>query len=130
MKKLENLLAANMRRFGTKNLSEANLTDLENTLGFDSGANRDPKTGNLINTNNNLMIVFSGNEKFMDRVAVNVLKKYGFDKTQINRSYDANEGIVEFTVNMPSDIAQKIGDALEKADGVTNQYGGYYELEK
>jgi len=27
-----------------------NLTDLENKLGFDSGANRDPKTGNLINT--------------------------------------------------------------------------------
>ena len=77
MKKLENLLAANMRRFGTKNLSEANLQDLENTLGFDSGANRDPKTGNLINTNNNLMIVFSGHEKFMDRVVVNVLKKYG-----------------------------------------------------
>jgi hypothetical protein len=25
-----------------------NLTDLENKLGFDSGANRDPKTGNLI----------------------------------------------------------------------------------
>ena len=48
MKKLENLLATNMRRFGTKNLSEANLTDLENTLGFDSGANRDPKTGNLM----------------------------------------------------------------------------------
>jgi len=82
------------------------------------------------NLTDKLMIVFSGNEKFMDRVAVNVLKKYGFDKTQINRSYDANEGIVEFTVNMPSDIAQEIGDALEKADGVTNQYGGYYELEK
>jgi hypothetical protein len=45
MIKLKNLLAANMRRFGTKNLSEA---DLENTLGFDSGANRDPKTGNLM----------------------------------------------------------------------------------
>ena len=58
-----------------------NLTDVENKLGFDSGANRDPKTGNLINTTNNLMIVFSGNEKFMDRVAINVLKKYGFDKT-------------------------------------------------
>ena len=36
MIKLKNLLAANMRRFGTKNLSEANLADLENTLGFDS----------------------------------------------------------------------------------------------
>jgi hypothetical protein len=57
MKKLENILAENMRRFGTKNLSERNLDDLENKLGFDSGANRDPKTGNLINpdgdTNNN-----------------------------------------------------------------------------
>ena len=54
MKKLKNLLAANMRRFGTKNLSETNLTDLENTLGFDSGANRDPKTGNLMsNTDQN-----------------------------------------------------------------------------
>jgi hypothetical protein len=57
MKKLENILAENMRRFGTKNLSEQNLDDLENKLGFDSGANRDPKTGNLINpdgdTNNN-----------------------------------------------------------------------------
>ena len=49
MKKLENILAENMHRFGTKNLSEApNFNDLENTLGFDSGANRDPKTGNLI----------------------------------------------------------------------------------
>ena len=45
---MRNILAENMRRFGTKNLSEANLEDLENTLGFDSGANRDPKTGNLI----------------------------------------------------------------------------------
>ena len=28
-------------------LEEQNLTDLENKLGFDSGANRDPRTGNL-----------------------------------------------------------------------------------
>lgn len=47
MKKLEKILAENMRRFGTKNLHEQNLTDLENKLGFDSGANRDPRTGNL-----------------------------------------------------------------------------------
>ena len=84
----------------------------------------------VLSEGSNNKIVFSGDEKFMDRVAVNVLKKYGFDKTQINRSYDENEGIVEFTVNMSSDIAEKIGDALEKADGITNQYGGYYELEK
>ena len=30
-------------------LKEQNLTDLENKLGFDSGANRNPKTGNLTN---------------------------------------------------------------------------------
>ena len=47
MIKLKNILAENMRRFGTKNLSETNLQDLENKLGFDSGANRDPRTGNL-----------------------------------------------------------------------------------
>lgn len=29
-------------------LKETNLNDLENKLGFDSGANRDPKTGNLL----------------------------------------------------------------------------------
>lgn len=45
--KLKNLLAENMRRFGTKNLSEQNLEDLENKLGFDLGANRDPRTGNV-----------------------------------------------------------------------------------
>jgi len=43
MKNLENLLAENMRRFGTKNLNEANLTDLEK-LAF---GGRDPRTGNL-----------------------------------------------------------------------------------
>jgi len=43
----KNILAENMRRFGTKNLHETGLNDLENKLGFDSGANRDPKTGNM-----------------------------------------------------------------------------------
>lgn len=42
-----NILTENMLRFGTKNLSETNLQDLENKLGFNSGANRDPRTGNL-----------------------------------------------------------------------------------
>lgn len=50
MIKLKNILAENMRRFNTKNLSEQNLNDLENKLGFDSGANRDPRTGNLKNS--------------------------------------------------------------------------------
>jgi hypothetical protein len=35
MKKLENILAENMRRFGTKNLYEVDLNDLENKLGLD-----------------------------------------------------------------------------------------------
>lgn len=44
----KNILAENMRRFGTKNLTEQPLGfDLEKRLGFDSGANRDPKTGNM-----------------------------------------------------------------------------------
>ena len=49
----KNILAENMRRFGTKNLSEQNFGDLENKLGFDDGANRDPKTGNLMNPASN-----------------------------------------------------------------------------
>jgi len=44
---MKHTLTENMRRFNTKNLSETNLQDLENKLGFDSGANRDPKTGNV-----------------------------------------------------------------------------------
>lgn len=62
MIRLKNILAENMRRFGTKNLSEANLTDLENTLGFDSGANRDPKTGNLLIDSKNLQIFINSAE--------------------------------------------------------------------
>lgn len=49
MIKLKNLLAANMRRFGTKNLSEE-FSDIEK-LAF--GGPRDPKTGNLIDTDQN-----------------------------------------------------------------------------
>jgi hypothetical protein len=48
MIKLKKILAENMRRFGTKNLSEANLSNLFNSSEFVTGANRDPKTGNLI----------------------------------------------------------------------------------
>jgi hypothetical protein len=45
MKKLENILAENMRRFGTKNLHEVDFNDIDK-LAFNN-ANRDPKTGNL-----------------------------------------------------------------------------------
>lgn len=140
----KNILAENMRRFGTKNLSETNLQDLENKLGFDSGANRDPRTGNLIDTDSNnngypdetegsadsLMILFSGTDKFMDRIAVNVFKKYGFDKTSIERSYDPNEGIVEFKLAISNEIADKISNELERADRGRGEYGGYIVVEQ
>ena len=144
MIKLKNILAENMRRFGTKNLNETNLQDLENKLGFDSGANRDPRTGNLIDTDSNnngypdetegsadsLMILFSGTDNFMDRIAVNVFKKYGFDKTSINRSYDPNDGIVEFKVALSNEMADKISNELERADRGTGAYGGYIIIKK
>ena len=62
MKKLKNILAENMLRFGTKNLNETNLQDLENKLGFDSGANRDPKTGNIQANPNNFQLVINSAE--------------------------------------------------------------------
>jgi hypothetical protein len=55
----KNILAENMLRFGTKNLTEADLSDLENKLGFDSGANRDPRTGNLMIDSKNLKIMIN-----------------------------------------------------------------------
>jgi hypothetical protein len=128
----------------SKNLNETNLQDLENKLGFDSGANRDPRTGNLIDTDSNnngypdetegsadsLMILFSGTDNFMDRIAVNVFKKYGFDKTSINRSYDPNDGIVEFKVALSNEMADKISNELERADRGTGNYGGYIIIKK
>ena len=137
MIKLKNILAENMRRFGTKNLNEE-FSDIEK-LAF--GGPRDPKTGNLIapdaDQNNNgypdstegsadsLMILFSGTDNFMDRIAVNVFKKYGFDKTSINRLYDPNDGIVEFKVTLSNEIADKISNELERADRGLGAYGGY-----
>ncbi len=132
MIKLKNILAENMRRFGTKNLSETNLQGLE------TGANRDPKTGNLIDTDSNnngypdetegpsdsLIILFSGTNNFMDRIAINVFRKYGFDKTSIERSYDPNDGIVEFKVAISNEIADKISKELERADRGLGNYGG------
>ena len=132
MIKLKNILAESMRRFGTKNLSETNLQGLE------TGANRDPKTGNLIDTDSNnngypdetegpsdsLIILFSGTNNFMDRIAINVFRKYGFDKTSIERSYDPNDGIVEFKVAISNEIADKISKELERADRGLGNYGG------
>ena len=79
--------------------------------------------------------VFSGDKNFMDGKAVNVFKKYGFDKTELNRKYDPNEGVVEFTVTMrgsstydDATMLDKIGTELERIDGGQGLYGGYYEI--
>lgn len=62
MMKLKNILSENMRRFGTKNLSETNLTDLEK---IEFGSDRDPKTGNvkLISTFKDLEAALEDNLK-------------------------------------------------------------------
>jgi hypothetical protein len=77
-----------------------------------------------------LMILFSGTDNFMDRIAVNVFKKYGFDKTSINRLYDPNDGIVEFKVTLSNEIADKISNELERADRGLGAYGGYIIIKK
>ena len=78
--------------------------------------------------------VFSGDKAFMDGRAVNVFKKYGFDKSELHREYDPNEGVVEFTVTMrgtstydDSTLLDKISKALESMDNGQGNYGGYYE---
>ena len=62
MTNLKNILAENMRRFGTMNLSETNLTDLEK---IEFGSDRDPKTGNvkLISTFKDLEAALEDNLK-------------------------------------------------------------------
>ena len=71
-------------------------------------------------------ITFSGTDKFMDQVAVNVFKKHGIDQSKLNREYDANEGMVEFTVSLEDALIDKISKELEAADRGKGDYGGYY----
>ena len=84
------------------------------------------KEGYITNDMGEVEITFSGTDKFMDQVAVNVFKKYGFDKSVLNREYDANEGMVEFTVSLEDTLVDKIGKELEAADRGKGEYGGYY----
>ena len=132
MIKLKNILAENMRRFGTKNLSEE-FSDIEK-LAFggapDADQNNNGYPDSTEGSANSLMILFSGTDNFMDRIAVNVFKKYGFDKTSINRSYDPNDGIVEFKVALSNEIADKISNELERADRGLGAYGGYIIIKK
>jgi len=73
--------------------------------------------------------VFSVDKAFMDGKAVNVLKKHGFDKSVLNREYDPNEGVVEFTISSDDTaLLDKIGAELESIDRGQGLYGGYYKL--
>lgn len=73
--------------------------------------------------------VFSGDKAFMDAKAVNVFKKYGFDKSVLSREYDPNEGIVEFTVMTDNTASlDKISAELESIDRGQGLYGGYFEI--
>jgi len=116
--KLKSILAENMRRFRIKNLNE------------DSDQNNNGYPDDTEGSANKQMILFSGTNKFMDRVAINVFNRYGFDKTSIKRSYDPNEGIVEFKVTISDEIADKISDELERADRDRGEYGGYIVVEQ
>ena len=105
MKKLENILAENMRRFGTKNLHEAGLDDLEK-IAF--GGERDPRTGNLK----------TDSSKF---------------KLHINRAdYDTNiSGIVSMTFQGSTpdtkDTFQEIIDNIKQDVASKNDPSGRYD---
>ncbi len=107
MIKLKNILAESMRRFGTKNLSETNLQDLENKLGFDSGANRDPKTGNLLIDFKNLQIFINSAE------------------------YDKNIGGMEYVTYQDehasdkNDFQDKINEIIEEIKDENDPDGSY-----
>ena len=84
------------------------------------------KEGYITNDMGEVEITFSGTDKFMDQVAVNVFKKHGIDQSKLNREYDANEGMVEFTVSLEDAVIDKISKELEAADRGKGDYGGYY----
>ena len=82
MKKLENILAENMRRFGTKNLNEYGFSDIEK-LGF--GGPRDPKTGNTLQLSQEAMVTVNGKQ--------HAVLASAFDEASINPndSFTANK---------------------------------------
>ena len=84
------------------------------------------KEGYITNDMGEVEITFSGTDKFMDQTAVNVFKKHGIDQSKLNREYDANEGMVEFTVSLEDALIDKISKELEAADRGKGEYGGYY----
>ena len=84
------------------------------------------KEGYITNDMGEVEITFSGTDKFMDQTSVNVFKKQVIDQSKLNREYDANEGMVEFTVSLEDALIDKISKELEAADRGKGDYGGYY----
>lgn len=118
MKKLENILAENMRRFGTKNLNEE-FSDTEK-LAF--GGPRDPKTGNLIDTDSNNngypdSTEGSSNNEFTALLSSLESDLKAYDGHEI--TYEDDDATMEITVSIyPSErfneIAQAVNVILEK----------------
>ena len=114
MKKLEKILAENMRRFGTKNLSEE-FSDIEK-LAF--GGPRDPKTGNLIapdtDQNNNGYpdsTEGSSNNEFTALLSSLESDLKAYDGEEI--TYEDDAETMEITVSIyPSDLKKEIAQAV------------------
>jgi hypothetical protein len=120
MIKLKNILAENMRRIGTKNLSEE-FSDIEK-LAF--GGPRDPKTGNLItqDTDQNNNGYPDSTEGSADNEFTALLSSLesdlkAYDGHEI--TYEDDDATMEITVSIyPSErfneIAQAVNVILEK----------------
>jgi hypothetical protein len=71
-------------------------------------------------------IIFSGYDNFMDSKRVlSLFAKYGIDKTKMKRTYDPDSETVELSMKLDTNIANKIGDALEALPTADDNYGGY-----
>jgi hypothetical protein len=56
---------------------------------------------------------------------LSLFAKYGIDKTKMKRTYDPDSGTVELSMKLDTNIANKIGDALEALPTADDNYGGY-----
>ena len=120
MIKLKNILAENMRRFGTKNLNEE-FSDLEK-IGFSGpdglGGPRDPKTGNLIapdaDQNNDGYpdaTAGSSNNEFTSLVSSLESDLKAYDGHEI--TYEDDDATMEITVSIyPSERFNEIDQAV------------------
>jgi hypothetical protein len=88
-----------------------NLTDLENKLGFDSGANRDPKTGNLITAKATNNFFTPKQKKIYEHVLAALSEQLGMtadevdDHCETNKQYDNALKEIVMTIEK---LAQKI----------------------